>query len=127
MNTKLHGLICIAFAAALSLAASSAWAADSYKFETVGPYTGASLTVRLVDTATEQPVTNAHVYVIHRQWLPPTKGGAPRYIDRRIELAAAGNGTFAYQGNDLDVGSSLRLVAHIDGSPEIEGSVHANG
>lgn len=127
MNTKLHGLIAAAFTATLSLAANSAWAADSYKFETVGPSTGASLTVRLVDTATEQPVTNAHVYVVQRQWLPPTKGGAPRYIDRRIELPAAGNGTFAYQGKDLEAGSSLRLAAHIDGRPEVEGSVSVNG
>jgi len=59
-NTKLHaGLIGLAFTAALSLTVSSASAA--VKFETVGPSSGATLSVRLVDPATGQVTHSAPI------------------------------------------------------------------
>ena len=125
-NVKLHaGLIGLAFTAVLSLAANPASAAVNYKFETVSSPSGAMLTVRLVDAATGQPVTNAHVYVVHRQWLP-IKSPVP-FIDRRIELKRDGNGVFTYQGNDVQAGATIPLVADVGDSAEVRGSIRVGG
>lgn len=125
-NVKLHaGLIGLAFTAALSLAANPASAAVNYKFETVSPPSGAMLTVRLVDAATGQPITNAHVYVVHRQWLP-IKSPVP-FIDRRIELTSDGNGAFTYQSGDVHAGATIPLIAEVGGSGEVRGSILVSG
>ena len=125
-NVKLHaGLIGLAFATALSLAVNPALAAVNYKFETVSPLSGATLSVRLVDAATGQPVTNAHVYVVHRQWLPMKS--SLHFIDRRIELAPDGNGAFTYQSNDVQAGATIPLVAHVGDFSEVWGSVRVGG
>jgi hypothetical protein len=121
-NVKLHaGLIGLAFAAALSLAVNPASAAVNYKFETVSSSSGATFSVRLVDAATGQSVTNAHVYVVHRQWLPMKS--SLRFIDRRIELAPDGNGAFTYQSNDVQAGATIPLVAQVGDSADVWGSV----
>lgn len=123
-NTKLHaGLLGFAFTAALSLTTSTAWAAGSYKFEAVSAPTRNAFTVRLVDEATGQPVADAHVYVIRRQWLPMK--GVAMFTDQRIELRPVGNGTFAYQGQTLSAGT-VRLTADIGGA-EVQGSIRLNG
>ncbi len=123
-NTKLQaGLIGLAFTAALSLTVSSASAA--VRFETVGPSSGATLSVRLVDTATGQSVTGAHVYVIQRQWLP-VKSPVP-FIYRRIELTPDGSGAFALRSNDVRAGATIALVADVANAGEILGSVRVTG
>ncbi len=125
-NVKLHaGLIGLAFTAALSLAASPAWAAANYKFETVSPPMGAILTIRLVDAATGQTVTNAHVYVVRRQWLP-VKSPVP-FIDRRIDLTPDSAGIFTYQGSDVQAGATIPLIAEVGDFGEVRGSVHVSG
>jgi hypothetical protein len=123
-NTKLHaGLIGLAFTAALSLTVSSASAA--VKFETVGPSSGATLSVRLVDPATGQAITGAHVYVIQRQWLP-IKSPVP-FINRRVELMPDGSGAFALRSNDVRAGATIALVADVADAGEVRGSVHVSG
>jgi len=122
-RTKLHALG-FAFAATLSLAANTAWAAGSYKFEAISASAGNALAVRLVDEATGQPVTDAHVYVILRQWLPMK--GVPMFTDRRIELKPVGNGIFSYQGGGLSAGTTVRLAADIEGAPAVRGSIRVN-
>jgi hypothetical protein len=123
-NTKLHaGLIGLAFTAALSLTVSSASAA--VRFETVVPHSGAPLSVRLVDPATGQAITGAHVYVIQRQWLP-MKSPVP-FIDRRVELTPDGSGAFTLRSIGIRTGADIPLVADIADAGEIRGSVHVSG
>ena len=125
-NARLIGLAC---GVAMSFAALSdaAWAAShSYHFEVVGQPSGTTLTVHLVDEATGQPVNDAHVFAIHRQWLPAK--GEPRFLDRRIALTPNGNGAFTYESNDVQPGVTIRMVAQIDDSDsDIFGSVRVGG
>ena len=118
-------LIGLAVSAALSLGVGGpAWAANDYKFETASPTSGATLTVRLVDAATGQPVTSTHVYAIHRQWLP-TKSGL-RFIDHRIALPPNADGTFTYQSNDVQAGGTVRLGAEVDDGSEIQNNIRVS-
>ncbi len=126
IRMKQHaGLLGLAFAAALSLSANTAWASVDYKFEAVRPASGSTLPVRLVDPATGQPVTAAHVYVIHRQWLP-TKSTL-HFIDRRIALTPNSDGTFTYRSNDVQSGTTIQLGAELDSGPDVQGSIHVTG
>jgi hypothetical protein len=126
ISMKQHaGLLGLALAAALSLSANAAWASVDYKFEAVSPPSGTTLTVRLVDPATGQPVTAAHVYVIHRQWLPMKS--ALRFIDRRIALTPNSDGTFTYESNDVQAGSTIQLGAEVGNGPDVQGSVRVTG
>ena len=123
-NTKLHaGLIGLAFTAALSLTIGSASAA--VRFETVSPAAGTTLSVRLVDSATGQAVTGAHVYVIQRQWLP-IKSPVP-FIDRRVELTPDGSGAFTLRSIGIRAGTDIALVADTADAGEVRGSVHVSG
>ena len=113
-------LIGLTVAAALSLGASgAAWAADDYKYEQVRCVSGDSVAVRLVDKGTGRSVTNARVFAIHRQWLPGK--GEPRSIERKIALTPDGEGRFTYQGDEVQPGTNIRLVAQLDGA-DISGS-----
>jgi hypothetical protein len=126
ISMKKHaGLIGLAFTAALSLAANTAWASVNYKFETVSPPSGSTVTVRFIDAATGQPVPNAHVYVVHRQWL--AMKGQPQFIDRRIALTPDGNGAFTYQSSDVQAGTTIRLGAEVDSGRDVQGSIRVNG
>jgi hypothetical protein len=126
IRMKQHaGLLGLVFAAALSLSANAAWASVDYKFEAVSPPSSTTLTVRLVDPATGQPVTAAHVYVIHRQWLPMKS--ALHFIDRRIALTPNSDGTFTYQSNAVQVGTTIQLGAEVENGPDIQGSVRVTG
>ena len=130
MNTSMKmsaGRIGLVFAAALSLATmANAAAPDSYRFEAVGQPSGITLTIRLVDETSGQPVSDAHVFAIHRQWL--AMKGEPRFLDRRIALAPAGNGTFTYESNDVQTGVTIRFVAQIDDKDsDFWGSVRVGG
>ncbi len=113
----------LAFATALSLASlGQAGAADRYSFEAMRQASGDALTIRLVDETNGQTVSNAHMYAIHRQWIPAK--GEPRFLDRRVALAPDGHGAFTYQGNDVQSGVTIRLVARIDDTDsDILGSV----
>ena len=119
MNTKLHALG-VAFVTAL-LVASPALAATSYKFEPAGCLSGDTVKIRLVDETTSKSVTNAQVFALHRQWLPPTKGGAPHFIERKVALTPDSEGRFTYQGSEVEPGANIKLVAQLDGA-DISGS-----
>jgi hypothetical protein len=115
VTKKKAGLIGLALGAAMSLAAfteAARAATNNYRFEAVGQPSGITLTVRVVDGTSRQPITNAHLFAIHRQWLP-TKG-APQFLDHRIALTPEANGTFAYKSNDVQTGVTIRFVAQID-------------
>lgn len=122
-------LISLAFVTAMSFAAMSeaAWAAsDQYRFEVVGQPSEVTLTVRLIDVATGQPVNDVHVFAIHRQWLPAKVG--PQFLDRRIALMPDGNGAFTYESNDVQTGATIRMVAQIDDeASDVFGSVRVGG
>ena len=126
MNTifkKQPRLIGLAVATALSLGANSevAWAAGNYKFETAGCLSGNTFAVRLVDEANGKSVDNVQVFVVHRQWLPGK--GVPHFIEHKIALTPDGEGRFTYQGNDVQTGATIRLVAELDGT-DISGSAN---
>ena len=120
MNTKLHTLV-FAFTATLALVASPALAASNYKFEPAGCLSGDTVKVRLVDETTRKVVTNAQVFAVHRQWVPPTKGGAPHFIERKVALTPDSEGRFTYQGSEVEPGANIKLVAQLDGV-DISGS-----
>ena len=108
-------LIGFAVAAALSLGAGeAAWAASDYKFEAADCLSRNTVAVRLIDKATGKPIANAQVFAVHRQWLPGK--GAPTFLDRKVALSPDGSGRFTYQGNDVQPGANIRLVAQLDGS-----------
>ena len=65
-------------------------------------------------------ITNAQIFAVQRQWLPGK--GAPTFLDRKIALSRDGAGHFTYQGNDVQPGASIRLVAQLDGS-DISGNI----
>jgi hypothetical protein len=112
MLKKKRSLIGIAVAVALAFGANSgtAWA-DAYKFELVGQPSGTTLTIRLVDAASETPVAAAHLFAIHRQWLGIK--AQPQFLDRWIALTPVGDGAFTYETNDVREGMTIRLVAQI--------------
>lgn len=120
---KNAGLISLAFAAAMSFATlGNAATPHNYRFEIIGQPSGKTLTVRLVDKATGQPVSDARIFAIHRQWLPAK--GEPRFLDRRIALTPNGNGAFTYESSDVQTGVTIRMVARIDDeASDIFGSV----
>ncbi len=101
-------------------------APGTYKFEAVGQPSGTTLTLRLVNAASEEPIADAHVFAIHRQWLGSK--GQPQLLDRRIALTPIGNGTFTYESDDVQPGMTIRLVAQIDDSDsDVWGSVRIGG
>ena len=122
MKSLMHNQALRGAALALLLTVPAFAGTDQYKFETAGPPSGITLTVRLVDETTGEPVRNAHLFAIHRQWLPVK--GVPRFIDRRIALTADDSGRFTYESNDVQTGVTIRLVARIgDSDSDISGSV----
>jgi hypothetical protein len=125
MNTifnKHPRLIGLVVATALSFGASiGAASAADYRFETAGCLSGNTLAVRLIDKATGTSVTTAQVFVVHRQYLPGK--GEPRFLERKVALAPDGNGRFTYEGDDVQPGANIKLVAQLDGS-EVSGSAN---
>jgi hypothetical protein len=117
-HPKLIGLV---VAAALSLGAGgAAWAASDYKFEAADCLSGHNVAVSIIDKATGKSITNAQVFAVHRQWLPGK--GAPTFVDRKVALSPDGAGHFTYQGNDVQPGANIRLIAQLDGS-DISGNI----
>lgn len=126
MNTIFHKhprLAGLVVATALSFGASSgaAWAASDYKFETAGCLSGDTMAVRLIDETTGKSVTDAQVFAVHRQWLPGK--GVPRFLERKIALTPDGNGRFTYEGNDVQPGANIKLIAQLDGA-DVSGSAN---
>ena len=121
-------LVGLGVAVALSIGANSEAASaaqNAYKFEAVGQ-PGTTLTLRLVEAASEKPVADAHIFAIHRQWLGMK--GQPQFLDWRTALTPIGNGAFTYESNDVQAGATIRLVAQIDDSDsDVWGSVHVGG
>lgn len=119
MNTKLCTLG-FSLAAALTLGASPAFAAN-YKFVPADCLSGDTVKVRLVDETTGKAVPDAQVFAVHQQWLASPKGGAPRFIERKVALTPDGEGRFAYEGSEVRPGANIKLVAQLDGA-DISGS-----
>lgn len=115
------GLLGLAISGALSLAANTAWASTNYKFKQADCLSGETVKVRLIDETTGKSVTNAQVFAIHRQWLPGK--GAPNFIERKVALTPDGEGRFTYEGNEVQPGANIKLVAQLDGA-DISGSTN---
>jgi hypothetical protein len=114
--------VALLFGGLTAAAMSTPAAANEFKFETVGPTSGTTLTVRLLDETSGSTVTDAHVFAIHRRWLPVK--GVPRFIDERIPLKPDDRGDFVYDSNDVQSGATIRLVAQVvHNETEIAGSV----
>ena len=115
-------LIGLVVATALSFGASiGAASAADYKFEAAGCLSGNTLAARLIDKTTGTSVTTAQVFVVHRQYLPGK--GEPRFLEHKVALTPDGNGRFAYEGDDVQPGANIRLVAQLDGS-DVSGSAN---
>jgi hypothetical protein len=128
MNTifnKHSRLVGLVVASALSFGAGiGAASAADYRFETAGCRSGNTFAVRLIDEATGKSVTDAQVFAVHRQWLPGK--GAPRFLEQKLALTPDGDGRFTYEGNDVQPGANIRLVAQLDGS-DVSGSADVCG
>lgn len=106
----------------LSVAASTAQveaAAADYRFEVVGPaiQTGAraTVTIRLVNVRTNQPVTNAQIF---QQRLEMPHGGSPMTaIVAPAQSDGQGNYRFAVQ-TSMDGEWTLNFVARVPGESE---------
>ncbi|HWC62499.1 MAG TPA: hypothetical protein VG501_02675 [Rhizomicrobium sp.] len=120
ISMKKHaGLLGLAIAGALSLAANTAWASTNYKFKQADCLSGDTVKVRLVDETTGKSVANAQVFAVRRLWLPGK--GEPRFIERKIALTPDGEGRFTYEGSEAEPGANIKLVAQLDGA-DISGS-----
>lgn len=111
------GGVVLALAGCQTLASSG-----DYKFEQVGQATATTVTVRLVH-ADESPVAGARLYSV--RWTHEGPKATPKQDLTPLQPDA--QGTFAYRGDHLDAGDTLRLAARIepDGSL-IYGSVEVH-
>ena len=125
-NSRKIGAMSVGLVTALSLASlGHATAANRYRFEAEGRASGDTLTIRVIDETNGQAVSDARIYVIRRQWIPVK--GEPRFLERRVALEPDGHGAFIYQGNDVQSGVTIRLIARIDDTnPDILGSVRVS-
>lgn len=110
-----------AFAALFSIAAAGSAFASSmpYRFELAGRPASNTIAVRVVDTASGQPVTNVQLFALRRVF--NFAKGMPRFRYERIALTSDGKGGFLYRGSDVKAGADILLIAQ---GSEISGSVH---
>ena len=131
MNTNLKNTIArsTAFVAAALLAAVTAASAGSprhlmpadygqthpaYAFKIVGtPSADAPLAVQLVNAATGQLVTNAHVSMQHTVWLGIK--AAPQIQHVLVALESDGRGDYVCANGHMLAGEKIVLRAHVPG------------
>ena len=131
MNTNLKNTIArsAAFVAAALLATVTAANAGSprhlmpadygqthpaYTFKIVGtPSATAPLTVQLVNAATGQLVTDAHVSMRHTVWLGLK--AAPQFQHVLVALEPDGQGDYTCAGGHMLAGEKIVLRAHVPG------------
>ena len=86
----------------------------TYEFKIVGtPSAAAPFTVQLVNAATGQPVTNAHVTMQHTVWLG--NKAAPQVQRVLVALEPDGRGDYGCLREHLRAGEQLTLRGHVPG------------
>ena len=131
MNTNLKNTVArgAAFVAAALLAAVTAASAGAprhlmpsdygqahpaYAFKFVGtPSAATPLTIQLVNSATGQPITNAHVSMQHTVWLGVK--AAPQFQRVFVAMETDGRGDYACASGHMLAGEKIVLRAHVPG------------
>ena len=92
---------------------------SAYRFEVVGEPvptgTGTMLTVRLLNAATGQRVTDAEVFSIRTVWAISPKA-IPAAQSQRTPLKPDGHGDYLYESSSIHAGEKLNLSASVPGS-----------
>ena len=112
-----RGLRAAAFATAtlvvLTSTATALAGSDRYRFEEIGPPSGDTLTVRLVDTSTGHAVGNAALFAIHAEHRAPK--ATPSVVYHHVALSPDGHGDYVYESQDVRAGGSITLAAQVEG------------
>jgi hypothetical protein len=107
----------IAFVATILIALSGCAAltsqSDDYYFSAVGHPSGDTLTVHFVNTVTGQPITDAQLFALHKEYRPAK--GAPQIVDQRIPLNPNGRGDYTYESRDVQAGALIAVAAQVQG------------
>ena len=122
------GLTRMAFATAvlISLSGGVALASIDYSFNVVGQPSGNTLTVRVVDPATGQAVTDAHLFRVQVEYRGAKS--MPPVVYHYIPLPSDGHGGYVYEGRDVQAGATLKVVARAENSDSFTwGSVRVPG
>src|SRR5882672_8011606 len=95
-NTKIRSMVAAIAVIVTTAACAGLNESNAYKFETVGQpvvtNAGRTLTVRMVNASTGQPVTNAEVFVIHPVWaLSPRAVPAVQWARTPLKPDGQGN------------------------------------
>jgi len=86
----------------------------AYAFKIVGtPSAAAPLTIQLVNSATGQPVTNAHVSMQHTVWLGVK--AAPQFQRVFVAMETDGRGDYVCASGHMLAGEKIVLRAHVPG------------
>ena len=113
---KTIGLTRMAAAAAVlvSLSSGAALASVDYSFKAAAAQPlGNALTVEVVDPATGQAVTDAHVFAIHVEHRGVKT--TPSVVYHYTPLTSDGHGGYVYEGRDVQAGTTLKVVAQVVG------------
>jgi hypothetical protein len=129
--TKIGTTVAVIAAIAATAGCASVVESSAYRFElaelSASTDTGTTLTVRMLDISTGQPVTNAEVFAVHAKRAPFYKT-VPQIRRERIALTSDGQGNYLYQSTALRAGETVRLNARIPGSSAlIVGTVRTGG
>lgn len=114
--SKISFPIACAAIAALALATLPLQAfagSPRYKFEITGQTAGATVTVRLIDTETGEPVKTAHIYAVRA--VPRYYKTVPPVHEIRTALAPDGQGGFVAKQTD----GTLHLAACVPGEDDL--------
>jgi len=125
---KKIGLTRMAVAAAVlvSLSGGAALASVDYSFKAVGQPSGNTLTVQLVDPATGQSVTDAHLFAVHVEYRGAKS--VPSVVYHYTPLTSDGRGGYVYEGREVQAGTTLKVVAQRTGHDFVSwGSVRVPG
>ena len=94
----------------------------AYRFEAVGQpvpsNAGTTLTVRMLNVANGQRVTDAEVFYLHPVY-PISPRATPAVQWERTPLKPDGHGDYIFQGSNLHAGDTLRLTARVPGSENL--------
>lgn len=98
--------------------ASYGQAHPAYEFRIISaPSVSMPLMVQLVDTKTDEPVSEAHISILRPIYLGLK--AAPMFQHVLVPLKPDGRGNFVYSGERLEKGERLTLRGHVPGEPSV--------